>query len=144
MKQVRERSNAKAWIILNKENKHVATVQALYTQSAVQVDVWGEYELIHQRKASGYGYDKFTAALSGLVIEGHKIFDHCGTDESTEKILKDYHSGKIKETTANLRARKIGASFANWNNITKKWGSLHYKSGLDRLTAFGFKIIQAI
>lgn len=33
--------------------------------------------LIYQGRASGYGYDKFTAALSGAVVDGHVLRDHC-------------------------------------------------------------------
>lgn len=29
-------------------------------------------------KAGGYGYDKLTAALSGMIVDGHEISDHCG------------------------------------------------------------------
>ena len=29
-------------------------------------------------RASGYGYDKWTAALSGLIIDGHEMTNHCG------------------------------------------------------------------
>lgn len=102
---VRETSAGKsisAWVIL-KGRRQVATVQAHYSNSGrVLVNVWQRSEAAErsalaaerdglqikpekymspmsyqQGSASGYGYDKFTAALSGLYIDGHAMTDHC-------------------------------------------------------------------
>ena len=81
MKQVRESKAAQSlsvYIVL-KGKRHVATVQAHYGESRCQVDVWHmDSTPLQQGSASGYGYDKFTAALSGLTIDGHTLGDHCG------------------------------------------------------------------
>lgn len=81
MKQVRETTAARSIraIVIMRGKRHVATVQAHYGNSRVSVDVWHtDGTPLQQGSASGYGYDKFTAALSGLTIDGHKMTDHCG------------------------------------------------------------------
>ena len=42
--------------------------------------------------AGGGGYDKFTAALRGLWIDGHCMSDHCGRSSQTEKMFKQYRA----------------------------------------------------
>jgi len=112
-KYVRDTKAGKALsvkVILNKRGKHVATVQAHYSDnpngSVCTVNVWqtsaaylecqrvmckgvsfaseGEFERaaydnfqFQHGRAGGYGYDKFAAALSGLMIDGHVMGDHC-------------------------------------------------------------------
>lgn len=189
MKQVRETNagqSISAFVILNKKGQHVGTVQAHYGNSVVTVDYWcgpyakecGSDDLYFQQgKASGYGYDKFTAAISGLVIDGHTIPNHCGKNEASERLLKRYHAASLKEgfnqKTWDAKAKKIGASFSNWEavnkrgerltqkyeegtgwyytkdsivqtEVIKRYSSLHLYSGLDYLTALGYKVIQAI
>lgn len=147
MKKIRELMAAKkinAEVIL-KDGRQVATVQTHYGNSGtVRVDVYGTFKLIYQGKAGGVGYDKRVAALAGAEIDGVKIHDHCGTDKETEAILEEYHSGKIGLEEAEERADKIGAGFANWNNKTGKFSSLHYYSGLRRLKVMGYTVIRAI
>ena len=79
MKQVRESKAAgslSAWVIM-KGAKEVATVQAHYGDSRVQVDIYTpEGGLVYQGSASGYGYDKFTSALDGAKIGGVTLYDH--------------------------------------------------------------------
>lgn len=143
--QSKQADNISAYVILNKKGQHVATVQALYGNGGgVQVDVWGKSELIHQVKVGGYGYDKFTAALAGAVIEGIKMYDHCGGYEPEEKALKakavklyaiDVDKGK-------RFAAKHGMSFANW--VDGKPTSAFFASGLDRLLSFGYQVIKAV
>lgn len=137
MKQVRETKSGKeiaAWIILNKKNQHVATVQAYYG-NRVQVDVWhmtGDTKL-QQGSASGYGYDKFTAALSGLIIDGHKMTDHCGARIDNKEGVWPYEAKPKK-----------GYHFANYSQEKGGYTSCYRLSGLDYLKAFDYKVIQAI
>jgi len=133
MRQVRETKAGKsisAWII-TRGQRHVATVQAYYGDSGrVQVDVWhasrmtdGTFPELQQRSASGYGYDKLTAALSGLTIDGIRLHDHAEPAE--------------KGSCEGLRG-------ANWDAAKKDYGNYFYAPGLEILTALGYTVIQAI
>jgi len=79
MRQVRETKAAKsisAYIVL-RDGKYIATIQFHFGDTGrVQCDVYAPYELVHQRAAGGYGYDKRTAAASGAIIGGYKIEDN--------------------------------------------------------------------
>lgn len=153
-KQVRETSIGKsvsAWVILRNNGRHVGTVQAAFLDSgSVMVDVWGPHELVHQGKAGGYGYDKFTGALSGAKIDGITIYDHSvGNYRPDEPKYMDLHKLMLLYSHADKhdpkwdeRAKAIGARWANYKD--GKFTSLYYISGLDRLTEMGYKVIQAI
>lgn len=160
-----------AYIILNKRDQHVATVQAHFADSGnVSVNV---FDMTGKRdtqygSASGGGYDKFTAALAGLVIDGHTMADHCGTvpevAEERARIMKSYVR-QVKEVLAvsvdpddadtraalrcvldrhNKRVVRIGARFANYMREEYRYSSLYFEAGLDRLQALGYRVIQAI
>lgn len=167
MKQIREISDTAAKIVLNKKGEHIATIQFRYgSGGGVQCDVWarnpGEkwLSLVHQKKAGGYGYDKAAAALSGAVIEGYKMADHCGHVEAAgekkrEALMRAYQrrvkaGGMSREDHAAFekKAARIGCRFANWNapavGLPRSWGSLHNESGLGRLEMLGFRVITAI
>lgn len=86
-------------------------------------------------KAGGYGYDKFVAALAGMVFQGITLVDHCALDQPAKKIKEAYESGQISEEQAAIQAKAIGAK---WN------GGIYVPSGLDRLKDLGYDVIQAI
>lgn len=132
MKQVRETPAGKAiscYVVL-KDGKICATIHSHYSKSGLcTVDVW-EKSLVHQGRAGGYGYDKFTAALSGAVICGVKLYDHCvpvpaGTDD-------------MKAIAMHGKAETIGAQWVNQNT------NLFYASGLERLRLLGFQVEQVL
>lgn len=143
MKRIAELSDSSAAIVMRK-GEVIAKVHTRYgSGGGVQVDVvqYGEpakrtaavmgLELdqyggapdratLQQSKAGGYGYDKKTAALSGMIIDGHRLTNHCGTDEKVQRLFKRYtraiDSGKGPQASEYWEklARKIGARFANW------------------------------
>lgn len=164
-KQVREKSNSTAFIVLNKKGEHCANVQFYYGGSSVLCDVWSRNEgeswltLNHTGKAGGYGYDKAAAALSGAIIEGYKIANHCGNvEEKGEKakarLFKAYKKAAALGITQDIerefkrKAEKLGLHFANYckneNTGFYEYQSIYPQSGLDRLRMLGFNVIQAI
>lgn len=136
-----------AWVILNKRNQHVATVQAHFG-SVITVNVFnhppsktpGEAA----GRAGGYGYDKLTAALAGLVVDGHKLSNHCGENRP------GLYDGKTPAPK--------GWQYANWtswewdgsgNRVdlpSEKQGytDCYRISGLEYLSAIGYQVIKAI
>lgn len=181
MKTVSEMCGARVHIVLSKKGELVAKVHARYgSGGAVQVDIHqygepakktaatlglplGEYgeapdaATLQQRKAGGYGYDKYAAALSGMVIDGIRLSNHCGTDKATERLLKRYSrevdAGKSNgsDEVWRERAKKIGARFANWNGPSGYGGakvpryvSLHRLEGLAYMEAMGYRVIEAL
>ena len=159
MKQVRESSDVSVSIVLNEKREHVATVQTRHSKSgAVQCDVWSiapgdkHLTLTHQKKATGYGYDKAAAALAGAVIDGVGIADHCGKSDAGTESLKSWiwdsynqavNTGSPVEPFI-TKARENGFNFANWSNENNRYISLHITSGLDRLERIGYTVIQGI
>ena len=77
-KQVRETKAGKlisAYLIL-KNGEEIATVHSYYGDTLL-LDVYESGKgLVYQGRAGGCGYDKFTAALAGAEIDGHKLTDH--------------------------------------------------------------------
>lgn len=144
-----------------KATQTAAKAPDYYTDDASRLD-WAAYQLcgMQQSSAGGYGYDKLTAALARLVIDGHTMADHCGQVPEAEKaraaLMRQYckaHDGKehfADMARVNARrewdkkAARIGASFANYTTEKERFTSLHFTSGLDRLTALGYTVIQAI
>ena len=90
--------------------------------------------------ASGYGYDKLTAALRGLFVDGVELTDHCATDKTSARLLKRARAGT---PTDSLRVGKNRAyDFANWDTTGPT--SCYRKPGLDVLRALGYRIIQGV
>lgn len=102
-----------AYIVLNKKGEHIATVRAHYSDSGVcLVNVHDDKAGFQHATAGGYGYDKFTAALSGMTIDGHKMSNHC----STEKAPKP---PKGRVTFPHGFKVPKGYSLANWISVSK-------------------------
>lgn len=107
------------------------------------IDAFGDSRTCTGGYASGYGYDKFTAALSGLTIDGRKLTDHCGQDDYSKALLKRAKRLSYDECRALLSKGKArGYQFANWTS--EGWGSCYKLSGLDYLRALGYVVIQAL
>jgi hypothetical protein len=68
--------------VVMKGSTMVAQVRA-HHGSSVLVNVYNQgkdnpSEQFQSARAGGGGYDRFTAALSGMEIDGHKLTDNCG------------------------------------------------------------------
>lgn len=70
--------------------------------------------------ASGYGYDKAASALSGLIIDGHEMTDHC----SRFKSPKPPAGHKLFPRDFKAPA---GYSLANFASISKATGGRIYR-----------------
>ena len=96
VKFVRESAAGKsisAWVVTNRRGECVAKVQAHFAPSGgVSVDVFNAGRDVQHGRAGGYGYDKLTAALSGLVVAGHTLADHCEVRLSPPRGLPGFPS----------------------------------------------------
>ena len=110
---------------------------------------------LQQSSAGGYGYDKFAAALAGLIIDGHTMANHCGQVPEDEKkraaLMRAYIQAVESGAPAGAKewrdkAARIGCHFTNWTKCGdfERWSSLYFESGLSRLECFGYRVIQAI
>lgn len=135
-----------ATVVLDKRGVQVATVHEYYSPSgSVLVDIFTNsdralernakalglsepIDAIHQQgKASGYGYDKAAAAMSGLYVDGIRLTDHCGRSKASERLfaryIKDIEIGGPAcaevQKAYDEKARKIGAHFANREVVTR-------------------------
>ncbi len=110
------------------------------------VDAFGETRTCERGQASGFGYDKVTAALRGLSVDGVKFTDHCGSDEKSNAWLAEYRAahGADPELCKRIEgsARADGYNFANWTD--SGWSSCYRESGMDILRAMGYRIIKGI
>lgn len=150
----------KAYVVM-KGRRHVATVQAHYSDSRCLVNVRQDddaaarsalknhsflnrhamdYEdarrLIFQRAAaSGYGYDKFAAALAGMWIDGHRMSDH-------------QEHGKIPPKGADVFPADYippkGYKLANWCPEKAGWKNCYRLGGLRYLEDIGYTVVRAI
>ncbi len=125
-----------AWIVLLK-GKHVATIRAHYGNSRVLVNVFnhspGEQDF-QSASASGYGYDKLTAALANCTVDGNMLTDHCST----------FAAPKPPKANGYPDGFKVPKGFTLANYRDGAWMSCFRLSGFDYLKAIGYTVIQAV
>lgn len=119
-------------------------------------DAGGLHLCLQAASAGGYGYDKTTAALAGLIVDGHTLAGHCGRVPEAEaamtRLLAAYQraasaasgAGDFDQASWGAKARKIGAQFDNWNREAGCYKSLHFEPGLDRLRTLGYTVIDVL
>lgn len=141
MKHVDETKAGKsiaAWIVIAPDNKLVARIQAHFSDSGrVTVNLWNwghdESEPCYQEgSAGGYGYDKLTAALNHMIVDGLELTNHCAVrlDPPTEQgFPNNYETPK-------------GYHLANWRDGF--YSDCYKQAGLDYLRDCGYSVIQAI
>lgn len=120
------------------------------------VDGFGDTFQTQKGTAGGYGYDKKTAALSSMTIDGHSLTDHCGQDDTSKRLLKAYGKAcmgedKVKIDAIVKRAAKVGYSFSNWAseggykpNAWNGYQSCYRLPGLEYIEALGYRVIDVI
>lgn len=78
-------------------------------------------------RAGGYGYDKATAALAHMIIDGHEMTDHCWGRLALPKGAKVFPVG--------FKAPK-GYSLANYCSVSKETGrAVHRHEWTDKAKA---------
>lgn len=135
MKSITETKAGKSLTVhvIYKGDKYIGKVLAHYSDSgACTVEAYDGNKLIHQRKACGFGYDKFTSALSGAIIEGHKITNHC------EVRLPLPEAGYFPE------GFQAPPGYHLSNREERGWKSCYKISGLDYLKNFGYTVIHVL
>lgn len=125
-----------------------------YYRDQAQREQWAAYDIfgLQQGRAGGHGYDKFAAALSGIIIDGHTMANHCGSVPEAEaaraRMLKAQQkatvTGRDGSVESMRKAQKIGAYFTNYNVDSSCYGSLYFETGLKRLEVLGYRVISAI
>jgi hypothetical protein len=167
--------------VVMKGARHVATVQMHFGQSRVLVNVWQEKEAaikslkarklvfiyepgkydsakdltFQQGSAGGYGYDKTTAALSGLIIDGIELTNHCSRlkapkpPKGRKTYPRDYKAPKGYRVAnfvdgARLYPDTKEKVYAGVPASECGYRDCYRVSGLDILKDFGYSIIQAI
>lgn len=160
-KRIRETAAGKsisATVVLRADGTHVATVQFHYANSGnVMCDVWhhGADNPTRkalddakdwgptQRRAGGGGYDKATACLSGVEIDGHRLCDHCGERLAKPEGLDHFPADHVPPP---------GYRHANWRRAPGGggphpeggWTDCYKDHGLRYLESIGYRVIQAI
>ena len=105
-------------------------------------------------KASGCGYDRKTAALSGLVIDGHPITDHCsrqgapiGPDNGRFPTGYEPPKGFRLSNWFRVDHSRDDRGRYNESALPDGWegyADCYRDSGLGFLSAIGYRVIQAI
>src|SRR5690606_31099936 len=119
-KYVLETKAAKALscYIIMRCNKHIATVRAHFADGGTCVvnvhhtRAARKFAEFQHATASGWGYNKFTAALRGLVIDGHTMVDDC-------EVKLKYPKGRAS-FPRDYKAPK-GYRLANYAEGSERW-----------------------
>jgi hypothetical protein len=126
-------------LMVMKNAKHIATIRAYYVKNGtVLVNVHHthaakNYSKFQYGRATGYGYDKFKAALAGMVIDGHKMTDNCQERVKPPKGQEEWPQGaKIKR----------GYRLANFKDGFYR--DCYREAGLDYLEAMGYKVFDVL
>jgi hypothetical protein len=185
MERIRDKKAGRAisaYVIL-KGSRRAATVHVLRgSGGGVQVDIWQEPEAasrsraallkaggklppkpgeyiepmaLQQAKAGGHGYDKFTACLSGMWVDGHKLTDHCGESLKKPRGKKYFPQGfKAPEgyrlanfgTFQESTGRKVDpwAPETETGERVNGYSDCYRQAGLQYLAAVGYTVIEAL
>ncbi len=93
------------------------------------------------RTTGGYGYDKFTAALSGVVIDGVALNDHCGVRLPKPK-GKTLFPRDFKAPKGYRLANFVSADRSESGE--EGYSDCYRESGISLLTDLGYEVHQLI
>lgn len=107
-------------------------------QGAIEKAAHDKYSF-QRGTAGGGGYDKVAAALSGMIIDGHKMTNHCGASLPKPKgatvFPRDFKAPKGYHL-ANFKRGGDGQA--------EGYMSCYRQQGLEYLKALGYQVIYAI
>jgi hypothetical protein len=112
-----------AWIVTNGRGELVANIQAHFSDSGgVTVNAWDmATDGVQIGRATGYGYDKLTAALAGMKIGGHTLSNHCEVQKKKPRgaplFPRDYKTPR-GYSLANFSLRVRDDSESPWRRLT--------------------------
>lgn len=123
--------NLEVHLIFNKSMDLVAKVHVLHTDSSTTVNVFtmNEVKPVQTKTVKGNGFDRKTAALSRMVIDGVVLTDHC------EVSLPGPFDDDFQPPA--------GYVLANRDQANRKWLNCYRTPGLSYLSAIGYTAIQA-
>ena len=147
--------------ITDKQAVELASMAPDYYTTPESRESWAAHHRfgLQQGRAGGYGYDKFTAALADLIIDGHSLANHCGAvpeDESKRAALFRSYRRAVAASDGGLsteqrevwrkKADRLGCNFNNWQEKDGRagWTNLYFLDGLNRLERLGYRVITAI
>lgn len=150
-----------AYVVLDRKCQMIGKILVYHGEGRTTVNVWDltrEYgDRYFEATASGYGYDRTTAALRGLTCGGLRMYDHCEPSKEATQAMKQYMAlpdsvacepythGKTREIDRFFaRWAKKGVNFTNHDRETRRYGSAYMKAGVEGLAARGLRVIQAI
>jgi hypothetical protein len=88
-------------------------------------------------RAGGGGYDRATAAMTGMTIGPVTINDDC------DRVIEGQHSEAEAAELAGLTLRQFKDAAYIANHRPDGRGDVYWRSGLDKLAAFGYRVIWA-
>lgn len=111
-----------------------------------------DYSFQHA-KTGGGGYDKFTAAITGMWIDGHELSDHCGSQLKPPNGRKTWERG-TKPPKGYQFANFISQYLGGWGGADKRlnpsfqgeegYQSCFRREGLKYLEAIGYTVRQVL
>ena len=124
--------NISAQVVM-KDGKFICKVIAYHTPMKTVVEVRGP-DVEYQRSVGGWGYDRYTCALAGCVIDGHVITDHA--QEQLPLPKEGVFPIDFVPPT--------GYYTTNWNAERNGWTHCFKTAGLGLLRDHGYQIIGVI
>lgn len=99
---------------------------------------WG----LQSKKVGGYGYDKSTAALGGMWVDGHQLTNHC--DGGSLPCPKAGHWPQDAKPPRGYRFANLKALDPENPGAGMVYMDCYRIAGLEYLSALGYRVILAL
>lgn len=141
---------ASAYVVLSPTGEHVGSIKVAHPADGAgrmrvyvadwtrdrPADVdWADFTRWQAGAATGYGYDKFTAAIAGLTVAGFTFADHASPERPPyPEGLDHYPAGFVPPPLFRMANPRGDGG----------WASCYRVAGLDGIREAGFTVIQAL